>query len=209
MNERIDAIYSALLSAIPSPEPGLTSRSCFELLISVILSAQTTDAQVNRVTEVLFARFPDVETLAAAGQEEVERIIRQVGFFRMKAKHIRSAARVLLDRYNGEVPCTIEELLHIPGVGRKSANVIIGDCFGKPAIIVDTHFKRVVRRVGLTEEDDPGRIEAALRAMVPENMQHTFSMLIYRHGQSVCTARKPQCETCVIRSRCRYYADSK
>ena len=202
----ISFIYSALSAAIPAPEPGLRSQSCYQLLISVILSAQTTDRQVNTVAEELFRRYPDAQALATAHQEEVERIIYSTGFFRMKAKNIRKAARVLLECYGGNVPSTIEELVKIPGVGRKSANVIIGRCFGKPAIIVDTHFSRVVRRIGLTDEKSPERIEMAIKAMVPEVKQYRFSMLVYRHGQSVCTARKPDCASCVIRGSCQFYA---
>lgn len=202
----IERIFATLSKAMPEPRPGLRSRSCFELLISAILSAQTTDAQVNGVTETLFGRYPDAKSLAAAGEEEVEEIIHSTGFFRAKAKNIRLASQMLIDRYNGDVPATVEELVSLPGVGRKVANVIIGGCFGKPAIIVDTHFARVVRRIGITEERDPVKIETALRSLVPEEKQYRFSMLLYRHGQSVCTASKPDCDSCPISSYCRYYA---
>lgn len=206
MDTRIHSIYQALSAAIPVPEPGLRSGSCFELLISVILSAQTTDVQVNSVTPLLFSRFPDAEALASAAQEEIEETIHATGFFRTKAKNLRNAARVLLERYDGEVPRTIEELVIIPGVGRKSANVIVGRCFGKPAIIVDTHFSRVVRRLGITKERDPGRIEMTLKGVVPEEEQYRFSMLLYTHGQRICRARNPSCLSCVIKSYCDYFA---
>jgi len=206
LDTRIHPIYQALSAEIPVPEPGLRSGSCFELLISVILSAQTTDVQVNSVTPLLFKRFADAEALASAAQEEIEGIIHATGFFRTKAKNIRNAARVLLERYNGEVPRTIEELVKIPGVGRKSANVIVGRCFGKPAIIVDTHFSRVVRRLGITRERDPGRIEMTIKKLVPEEEQYRFSMLLYTHGQRICRARNPNCLSCVIKSYCDYFA---
>ena len=209
LDTRIHSIYEALSAAIPVPAPGLRSGSCFELLISVILSAQTTDAQVNGVTPLLFNRFPDAEALASASQEEIESIIYSTGFFRAKAKNIRNAARVLIERYDGAVPAVIEELVRIPGVGRKSANVVIGRCFGKPAIIVDTHFSRVVRRLGITEERDPGKIEMTLKRMVPEDAQYRFSMLVYTHGQTICKARNPNCQSCVINSFCAYYAANR
>jgi endonuclease-3 len=209
MTRRIPSIYSALTNAFPAPEPGLKSKSCFQLLISVILSAQTTDAQVNQVTRPLFSRYPDAEALASAKQAEIERLIYSTGFYRMKAKNIINAARFLIDRYSGTIPSTIEELIKIPGVGRKSANVIVGRCFGKPAIIVDTHFSRVVRRLGITDEKDPVKIEMALKAMVPEKEQYRFSMLVYLHGQSVCTARKPDCISCAIQAYCRYFSGGK
>ena len=204
MDSRIESIYKALSSSFPKPEPGLRTESCFELLISVILSAQTTDAQVNQVTGPLFSRFPDARALADASQDEVEKIIYTTGFYRVKAKNIRSAAGFLLDQFNGVVPSTIKELITIPGVGRKSANVIIGHCFGKPAIIVDTHFSRVVRRIGLTGEKNPEKIERLMKELLPEKIQYTFSMFLYLHGQSVCKARKPACPDCAIREYCRY-----
>ena len=204
MNRDVISIYSALSSSFPTPELGLRTESCFELLVSVILSAQTADAQVNKVTGSLFSRFPDAHALAAATQEDVERIIYSTGFYRAKARNIRNAARVLLDRFDGVVPPTIEELVTIPGIGRKSANVIIGHCFGQPAIIVDTHFSRVVRRIGLTTEKDPAKIERAMKAVIPEKMQYAFSMLVFSHGQSVCKARKPDCPGCPILEHCRF-----
>ena len=209
LDRQIQSIYNALSSSLLQPEPGLRTRSCYELLVSVILSAQTTDAQVNQVTGPLFSRFPDARALAAAKQEEVEKIIYTTGFYRVKARNIRSAAKFLLDRFDGVVPATIAELVEIPGVGRKSANVIIGHCFGKPAIIVDTHFSRVVQRVGLTEEKNPEKIERFMKAVVPEDIQYRFSMLIYLHGQSVCKARKPECDGCVIRTCCRFGSAEK
>jgi endonuclease III len=204
MNNDIKLIYLALSSAFPEPEPGLKTESCYELLISVILSAQTTDAQVNQVTGLLFSRFPGAHDLAAAPQEEVAQIIYSTGFYKVKARNIRNAARVLLDRFDGVVPPTIDELVTIPGVGRKSANDIVGHCFGQPAIIVDTHFSRVVRRIGLTREKDPGKIERVMKEVIPEKIQYKFSMLVYLHGQSVCKARKPVCSSCVIRSYCEF-----
>ncbi len=203
----VHSIIIALSDSMPNPQPGLQAFSCFHLLVSAILSAQTTDAQVNRVTGALFERYPDAKMLASADQEDVERLIYSAGFYRAKARNIREASRILLENYNGEIPSEIDELVKIPGVGRKVANVIIGQCFGKPAIIVDTHFARVVKRVGMTDEKDPVKIEMAVKTLVPEQEQYRFSMLLYRHGQSVCKAKKPECESCVIKTYCRYFHD--
>jgi len=209
MERNLNEVISALSESIGKPQPGLRSRSCFELLISAILSAQTTDAQVNQVTEGLFERFPDAGSMAVASKGELEKLIYSTGFYRAKAANIRGAARMLIERYNGEVPATMGELIVLPGVGRKVANVIIGGCFGKPAIIVDTHFARVVKRIGLTEASDPAKIEKTVKALVPEEKQYLFSMLLYRHGQSVCKARKPECEDCAIRAYCWYYKNEQ
>ncbi len=175
---------------------------CYQLLISVIMSAQTTDAQVNEVTPRLFSRYPGAEDLANAAQVDVERIIHSTGFYRTKARNIRGTARVLMEAFNGEVPSTMEELITLPGVGRKSANVVLGHCFGQPAVIVDTHFSRVVRRIGLTCESDPTRIEGDLKQLVSPDFQYRFSMLINRHGRKTCKARSPLCVDCPIFDCC-------
>lgn len=196
------AIYEKLGASIANPVPLLVFDGVFQLLIAVILSAQTTDAQVNRVTPKLFRQFPTPPSLAGASQDAVEEIVHSTGFYRTKAKNIRMAARVVVERFNGNVPETMKELLSIPGVGRKSANVVLGGWYGRPAIIVDTHFSRVVRRLGLTTAVDPSRIENDLRLIVPEEIQYAFSMLINHHGRLTCAARKPQCGSCVLRVLC-------
>jgi endonuclease III len=200
--QRVHSIHQILGEHIPESNPLLHFDNCYQLLISVIMSAQTTDAQVNEVTPVLFARFPKSDDLANAPQEEVEQIIHSTGFFRSKARNIRGTARMLMDRYDGVVPESMAALVELPGVGRKSANVVLGHCFGQPAVIVDTHFSRVVRRIGLTEESDPTKIEQAIKAMAPPEIQYRFSMLINRHGRRTCNARSPRCTDCPILKLC-------
>ena len=201
---RVQDIFLKLDATIDNTAPMLHFDSSFQLLVSVILSAQTTDAQVNRVTPELFSRYPSPASLAISELDALEQIVHSTGFYRRKAMHIRDAAAALVERYNGEVPNTIDELVTIPGVGRKSANVIVGACFGAPAIIVDTHFMRVTKRLGFTQSTDPAKIECELRKLVPENRQYVFSMLINRHGRATCTARKPTCDACVIRCFCTW-----
>ena len=202
MEKRVEAIYAILSREIDDTAPLLVFAGVFQLLISVILSAQTTDEQVNRVTPELFRRFPTPGDLSMASQKEVEEIVHSTGFYRTKAKNIRLTSSELFSRYEGRVPGTMAELLELPGVGRKSANVILGACFGKPAIIVDTHFSRVVRRIGLTDHGSPEKIEKAVGDLVPEDIQYRFSMLINRHGRMTCTARSPKCSECPIVSHC-------
>lgn len=204
MKDRIKSIHSILSRTITDSQPLLTFDNCYQLLIAVIMSAQTTDAQVNQVTPKLFERFPNPEDLAAATQEEVEEIIHSTGFYRSKARNIRGTAEMLIESYDRKVPDTIDELTKMPGVGRKSANVILGHCFGQPAIIVDTHFGRVVRRIGLTAEKDPGKVEKQLKEIVPTNIQYDFSMMINRHGRQTCAARAPRCDDCAIVQLCDY-----
>lgn len=199
---RARTIHKILGEHIRESDPLLRFDNCYQLLISVIMSAQTTDAQVNEVTPALFARFPGPADLANGRQEEVEEIIHSTGFFRSKARNIRGTAKVLADRYGGVVPDTMAALVELPGVGRKSANVVLGHCFGQPAVIVDTHFGRVVRRIGLTEESDPTRVEQAIKAIVPPELQYRFSMLINRHGRGTCNARSPLCADCPILDLC-------
>ena len=207
MRKQVETIVSILEETIADTAPMLAFADPFQLLISVILSAQTTDEQVNRVTPELFQRYPAANDLSMARQCDVEMIIHSTGFFRIKAKNIRLTASALVDRFGGEVPDTMDELLELPGVGRKSANVVLGACFAKPAIIVDTHFSRVVRRIGLTEETDPTKIENSISKLVPEAIQHRFSMLINRHGRRTCVARSPRCTECQIRTNCSFGQD--
>ena len=204
MRKQVETIVSILEETIADTAPMLAFADPFQLLISVILSAQTTDEQVNRVTPGLFQRFPAPRDLSKAHQRDVEEIIHSTGFFRSKARNIRLTALALVDRFGGEVPETMDELLELPGVGRKSANVVLGTCFHKPAIIVDTHFSRVVRRIGLTEETDPTKIEKSISKLVPEALQHRFSMLLNRHGRRTCAARSPRCRECPISTSCSF-----
>ncbi|MDR1933172.1 MAG: endonuclease III [Spirochaetales bacterium] len=199
---RAKKIHGVLLKSYPEIKPLLNFRSPFELLVAVILSAQTSDPAVNAVTPALFRRFPGAEALAAAPQEEVEALVHSLGFYRVKALHIRQTARKLLDDYAGEVPDTMEELVKLPGAGRKTAGLILYQIYGKPAIIVDTHFSRVVLRLGFTENRDPAQTEKTMAAVLPQDIRSSFSMRINRHGRAVCAARKPACESCCLKSLC-------
>lgn len=182
----------------------LDSRNHFELLIAVILSAQTTDRQVNLVTPALFARFPTPAALAAADPVEVEGLIHSIGFFRTKARNIIKTSAALIERHGGAVPAGMEELTALPGVGRKSANVVRGSCFGLPAVIVDTHFGRVATRLALASGGDPAAIENEVRTKVRDQDQMALSMLLNMHGRVCCHARKPECPRCPILHLCPY-----
>ncbi|MBN2353782.1 MAG: endonuclease III [Spirochaetales bacterium] len=202
--ERARKILAVLRKVYPDARPLLDYRSPWELLMATILAAQCTDERVNRVTPVLFAKYPGPAELAAARIEELEEIIRPTGFFRNKAKLMREASRVLHEEHNGRLPDTIDELTTLKGVGRKTANVIIGHSYGKPAIVVDTHFGRVTGRLGLTTEKDPVKIERDLRALVPEPDQTVFSDVVNWHGRYRCKARKPLCLQCEIAALCPF-----
>ena len=202
--KRTAEILAALSRAYPQAGVHLAFRNAFQLLAATILSAQCTDERVNQVTPALFARFPDAARLAEAGQEELEELVRSTGFYRNKARSLLGMARALVERFGARVPATLEELITIPGVGRKTANVLLGACFGQPAIVVDTHLKRVTARLGLAFEQDPDRIEAELRALVPEAVQTRFSWVVGEHGRRVCAARKPRCPECPVRTLCPF-----
>ena len=184
-------------------------RNNFELLIAVILSAQTTDEQVMRVVPALFAKFPTPEKMAKADIAELENLIHATGFFHAKAKNIKATSQKLLELYGGVVPDTIEELIRLPGVGRKSANVVIGTVFDKPAVIVDTHFKRVTYRLGLTKNTEPDKVESDIRKILPEKKQYRFSMTANLHGRECCHARKPECDKCLLKEMCSYCRTSR
>jgi len=174
-------------------------------MILTILSAQTTDATVNKVAPSLFARFPTPESLAGADLEEVEGIIHRTGFFHAKARHITGAARTVVERFGGRVPATMDELLTIPGVGRKTANIVLNHAFGiDEGIAVDTHVRRLAQRIGFSDSANPDRIEQDLTKLFPKSHWGGITYLLIRHGREVCPARKPQCETCVLRDLCRY-----
>ncbi len=204
--DRALAVHEILTREFPLIPSLLNYRNPFELVVAVILSAQTTDAAVNRTTPELFRRFPEPGALASAPPEELESLVRPLGFFRIKARNIRLASEVLVREFAGRVPEEMEDLLRIPGVGRKSANVLLFHIHGKPAVIVDTHFGRVVRRLGLTAARDPGMVETELAAMLPEEVRSSFSMRINLHGRKTCVARKPACYRCSVEKLCLYEA---
>ncbi|MFO8063650.1 MAG: endonuclease III [Spirochaetia bacterium] len=202
--ERAVAIFEKLDPLYPDKRPLLSYSSPFELLIAVILSAQTTDAQVNRVTPELFRRFPTPEALAGAEESDIASVIYSTGFYRSKARNIRSAARALSQEYGGEVPGTMEELTGMPGVGRKTANVLLGVLYDVPSIVVDTHFARVVRRIGFTGARQPERVEREMEKTVPAEIRSAFSMVINFHGRDTCTAKAPRCYRCAIAELCLF-----
>jgi len=196
------ALIEKIIRLHPDTAPFLESETPFQLLIAVILSAQCTDAKVNEVTKVLFRAFPDAPRLARAPLADVEKIVYPTGFYRDKAAHIIETARRIEEQYGGEVPLAMESLTALPGVGRKTANVIRGQVGGLPAVIVDTHFKRVTKRLGLTGQDDPAAIEHDLAALVPPSLQFAFSMAANRHGRVYCHARRPDCGECPVQKLC-------
>ncbi|MFB3787310.1 MAG: endonuclease III [bacterium] len=199
--ERIKKIIP-LLAQAHEPVCALYFRNAFELLIATILSAQCTDERVNQVTPVLFQRFPDASSLASAAPEEVEEIVRPTGFFRQKTKSLLAVSQALTEKSHGEIPRDIDELTRLPGVGRKTANVVLGTAYGIPAIMVDTHVKRVAARLELTKQKDPDKIEQDLIALVPAAERTAFSHRMIWHGRKVCQARKPGCEACVLAPYC-------
>jgi endonuclease III len=193
---RLEATY-------PDAKCSLDHRNPYELLVATILSAQCTDARVNMVTPSLFARFPDASALAEADQGDLEERIKSTGFFRNKAKSLLGMARAVVDRHRGAIPDSMEELTELPGVGRKTANVILGNAFGKnTGVVVDTHVTRVSFRLGLTRETDAVKIEQDLMKVVPREKWTPFSHLLIFHGRSICVARRPLCEQCPLWDIC-------
>ncbi|WP_419922853.1 endonuclease III [Candidatus Poriferisodalis sp.] len=180
----------------------LVHRNPFELLVATILSAQCTDVRVNATVPGLFARFPDAEALASGDLEEIEEIVHPTGFFRNKARNLQGMARQLLADHGGEVPTQLADLVKLPGVGRKTANVIRSVAFDLPGLPVDTHVGRLVRRLGITEEQDPVRVELALNPMIPQYERGDFSLRLILHGRRVCASRKPACDDCVLNDFC-------
>lgn len=196
-------VLDVLLREYPDAHCELDHRNPFELLCATILSAQCTDARVNMVTPALFRRYPNARALANARQEEVEAIVQSTGFYRSKARNLIAMAGALVDRHGGDVPRNIPELTALAGVGRKTANVILGNAFGiNEGIVVDTHVQRLSRWLGLTREADPVAIEQALMPLFPQEHWSTLSHLLIWHGRRVCDARKPRCGECPLRDHC-------
>jgi endonuclease-3 len=200
---RARRILAALRRAYPDARCELRHENPLQLLVSTILSAQCTDERVNQVTPALFARYRSAADYAAAAPRELERIIHSTGFFRNKARSIIGAARVLMERFDGRVPATMEELLELPGVARKTANVVLGTAFGKAeGVVVDTHVLRLAGRLGLSRRKDPVRVERDLMKLLAPASWIEFSHLLIRHGRRICGARKPRCPECPLRRRC-------
>ncbi|MCR4674987.1 MAG: endonuclease III [Lachnospiraceae bacterium] len=195
--KRLDDMYGTELICY------LNHETPWQLLIAVILSAQCTDARVNIVTKDLFQKYPSLEAFAAASVEEMEEDIHSIGFYHNKAKNIIACARMLLEKHGGEVPDTLDELVALPGVGRKTANVILGNIYNKPSVVVDTHVKRISKRLGLTKEDDPVKVEHDLMKKLPKDHWILYNIQIISFGREICFARNPKCEICPLQDLCR------
>lgn len=200
---RAPLIFKRLARAYPDAHCELDHNGPYQLLVATILSAQCTDKRVNLVTPALFERYPDAEALAMADPREVEELIKSTGFFRNKARSLLGMAGGLLDRFGGGVPARMEDLVTLPGVGRKTANVILGTAFGDPAgVVVDTHVGRISRRLGLTRLSDPVKVESVLMKLFPRKNWTLLSHLLIFHGRRVCVARRPRCAECVLNDLC-------
>ena len=205
--EQVNEIISRLEDEYPLAECTLDFRKDYELLFSVRLAAQCTDERVNKITPALFERFPTLESFAGADVQEVEKYIHSCGFFRAKARDIVLCAQALIEKHGGRVPDTMEELVKLPGVGRKTANLILGDVFGKPAVVVDTHCIRLSNRMGLVDGlKEPVKIERELRKILPPEKSSDFCHRLVHHGRTVCTARKPECGRCCVRHVCQSFS---
>lgn len=204
VKKRAYNIFEILKKDYPDAKPLLRFGGAFELLVATILAAQCTDERVNEVTPALFEKFPDPARMANAGRGELETIIRSTGFYKNKAKSLIGASNALMEKFGGKVPGRIEDLVSLPGVGRKTANVVAGACFGAPAIIVDTHLKRVAGRLEIATSQNPDVIETELRAVIDEKDCTRFSHTINFHGRYVCRAAKPLCPKCRVAHLCPY-----
>ena len=202
LRRRAIQINSTLATLYPDAHCALHYANPLQLLVATILSAQCTDVRVNKVTPALFARYPDAATYASAEISELETLIQSAGFFRNKARNIRACCQMLVERHDGLVPRTMEELVPLPGVGRKTANVILGNAYDVPGIPVDTHVGRLSRRMGLTQHDDPVKVESDLMALIPKDEWTLFGHRMIFHGRQVCQSRKPKCEVCVLNKIC-------
>ena len=205
LKRRARRINRALADQYPYAHAELDFRSPFELVVATVLSAQTTDVLVNQITPLLFARYPDARRMAEAEPAELEAIIKPTGFFRAKARNLLALCNRLVDEYDGEVPGRLEDLVTLPGVGRKTANVVLGNAFGIPGITVDTHFGRLARRFGWTESDDPVRIEADVAELFEPKDWTMLSHRVVFHGRRVCHSRKPACGACAVANWCPSY----
>lgn len=201
--QRAALAVKALKEEYPEGICSLTYSDPLQLLIATRLSAQCTDARVNLVTPALFARFPDLDSFCGAKVEEIEELVRTCGLYKTKARDILAACRMLKSDFGGVVPNTIEELTKLPGVGRKTANLVVGDIYHKPAVVTDTHCIRICGRLGLSEGKDPFRVEKQLRAILPPEESNDFCHRLVLHGRAVCTARSPKCAVCRMNGFCR------
>ena len=207
--KRVRRILEHLQKSIPDAKVALDSSNPLELLVATILSAQCTDERVNRVTPNLFARYRTAEDFAKADQVELEALIRPTGFYKSKARHLIGCGETLVAMFNGKIPESMDALTTLPGVGRKTANVILGNYFGEPAVVVDTHVKRVANRLDLTKSQDPTKIEEDLQSLLPQSQWTVGTQRILLHGRHVCQARTPNCDLCSLYDDCEWEGKSR
>lgn len=203
--KKVEEIIKIFDNLYPDAACTLKYKDPLQLLISTQLSTQCTDARVNIVTRELFQKYRKAEDFANADIHELEQAIKSTGFYRNKARNIKKCCRDIVEKFGGNIPDNLEDMLTLPGVGRKTANLVLGDVFGIPGIVVDTHAKRLSRRIGLTENEDPKKIEFDLMKVVPKSEWGKFCHQLVYHGRAVCNARKPKCDQCMISSFCDYY----
>ncbi len=201
----VDKILEILDRLYPDARCSLNFSNPLELLVATILSAQCTDERVNEVTRGLFRKYRSAEDFAKASQEELEEDIRPTGFYKNKARSLRKCCKELVEKFDGKVPADLDELVKLPGIGRKTANVVLGAAFGIPGIVVDTHVKRIAGRLGLTREKDPVKIEFDLMKIIPKDRWTKFSHQMIYHGRAICKSRKPLCNQCALREYCEYF----
>lgn len=206
--ERLNAVIAVLKERYPKALCALQYDKDYELMIAVRLSAQCTDARVNQIAPALFARFPSLDSFADADVSEVEEMVRSCGFYKHKARDIVLACQMLRSVYGGKVPDTMEALLKLPGVGRKTANLLLGDLYGQPAVVCDTHCIRIANRLGLAHGKEPEKVEAQLRAILPPEESSDFCHRIVLFGRDVCTARNPKCAQCPLRPFCVFFSEA-
>lgn len=204
MRTKADAakMVALLKQEYPLSRCGLSYENAWQLLVAVRLSAQCTDKRVNLITPILFKKYPTLKAMAAAGEEAIAEIVKPCGFYHSKARDIALACAMLLEKHNGRVPDTMEELLKLPGVGRKSANLILGDIYGQPAVVADTHCIRISNRLGFIASKDPVKVETALRKALPPEESNDFCHRLVLHGREICTARTAHCDLCCLQSMC-------
>lgn len=207
--ERAQLVCRELEKTIPHPRVELNYSNPLELMVATMLAAQSTDVKVNEVTAALFKKYQRAADYLAVAVEELEEDIRSTGFYRQKAKHIRAAMSMIIADHDGQVPGQLDALTRLPGIGRKSANVILGNVYGVPGIVVDTHVGRVSRRLGLTAERDPVKVERALAQLLPAEEWTAFGQRLVLHGRYVCKARKPRCDECALMPHCDYFASQR
>ncbi len=200
--KRINKIRKILKITYPDVKTQLRHENPFQLLLATILSAQCTDRQVNAVTPGLFKKLPLPEDFIKAPIQKIEKLIHSTGFYHNKARHLKNCCKMLVEIYQGQVPSTLDELVQLPGVGRKTANVVLGAAFGIPGMVVDTHVARISRRLDLTESSDPGKIELDLMKIIPKGEWNDFSLYLIYFGRAICSARKPDCPVCPITHLC-------